>query len=153
MLIHKKDIKRFWDKVNIKTKDECWEWQAYLLKGYGQFHLNGYTELAHRISFMSCNEMKDKNNLILHKCNNRKCVNPKHLYEGNYCDNMKDYYNSNNVNYYKGKLNEEAIKVIKWMLKFKYKHGLSRKLAKLYNVSEVTISMIKANKKWGHIKI
>ena len=63
MLIHKKDIKRFWDKVNIKTKDECWEWQAYLLKGYGQFHLNGYTELAHRISFMSCNEMKDKNNL------------------------------------------------------------------------------------------
>jgi hypothetical protein len=153
MLIHKKDIKRFWKKVDIRTKDKCWEWQAYLFKGYGQFHLNGYTELAHRLAFKSLYKMKDENNLILHKCNNRKCVNPNHLYEGNYTDNMKDYYNSNNINYYKGKLNEECVKVIKWMLKHKPKHGLSAKLAKLYNVSQVTISMIKSNKRWQHIKI
>jgi len=153
MLINKYDIKRFWAKVDIKEKNMCWEWQACLVKGYGQFRLNGYTEYAHRLAFMSVNKMKDTNNLILHKCNNSKCVNPNHLYEGDYCDNMKDYYKSNYVNYSKGILNEEAVKVIKWMLKYKPKRGLTSKLARLHNVNRSLISMINTGKRWSHIEI
>lgn len=153
MLIDKRDIKRFWPKVDIGTNNECWEWQASLIHGYGRFKLNGEPKEAHRLSFMLFSLMKDTNNFILHKCNNRKCVNPNHLYEGTPADNIRDYYESVYVNYSKGKLNEESVKVIKWMLKYKPEHDLVTKLARLHKVSQATISNIKRGRSWDHIKV
>ena len=51
------------------------------------------------------------------------------------------------------KLNEEAVKVIKWMLKYKPRRGLAIKLAELYNVLPNTISQIKCNQRWAWIKV
>lgn len=157
MLIHEKDIKRFWSKVDIKSKNECWEWQASLKNKqrntYGQFNLAGYMRLAHRLAYMSTHKMKDKNNLVLHKCNNKKCVNPNHLYEGDHSDNLKDYYNSDSLNYYKGKLTEEDVRVIKKLLKNKSKRGFFKELAKIYKVSPRTISHINTGNSWRHVEI
>lgn len=72
------DQDRFWGKVN-KTND-CWLWTAGLRLGYGQFWTNGYSHLAHRISYLLAHgALPPKELHIDHLCRVRNCVNPEHL--------------------------------------------------------------------------
>lgn len=81
---------RFWSKVDRKGPDDCWEWRGYCLKGHGRFLYDGYVQYAHRVSWTLCvGEIPDEK-CVLHKCNNKPCVNPSHLYIGDYQDNAID---------------------------------------------------------------
>ena len=51
------------------------------------------------------------------------------------------------------KLNEEAVKVIKWFLEYRPKRGLASKLARLHHVSPSIIHNIKKGYLWGWIEI
>ena len=82
---------RFWSKVDIKSKDECWEWMAGLFSnGYGQFRVGKNKSRAHRISYELSNGPIPEGMLICHKCDNKKCVNPDHLFCGTVTDNNRD---------------------------------------------------------------
>lgn len=84
-----KDIARFW--MNVKKTNGCWEWQASLHpRGYGRFQLKNKTVRAHRISyFLQHNKISSKK-VICHSCDNPKCVNPAHLWEGTAKENTED---------------------------------------------------------------
>lgn len=85
------NIEKFWAKVNIRAPDECWEWLAFKLSsGYGRFRVGDKIELAHRVAWSIINGSIPEGKLILHKCDNRSCCNPNHLYCGNYSDNISD---------------------------------------------------------------
>jgi hypothetical protein len=73
--------KRFLTKVLINNKTKCWEWTASLnSKGYGQFYFNGKTSgRAHRYSYTHYKGQIPPDKVVDHLCNNKKCVNPKHL--------------------------------------------------------------------------
>ena len=73
----------------VKT-DGCWEWTAGMSHGYGAIGQDGYMMLAHRVSWVLYRGPIPDGMLVLHKCNNRSCVNPDHLYVGDYSDNMRD---------------------------------------------------------------
>ncbi len=80
---------RFWAKVS-KTRN-CWNWTGAINnKGYGQFHQNGKTVLAHRLSFETINGPIRTDLFVLHHCDNRRCVNPAHLFLGDASANMQD---------------------------------------------------------------
>jgi hypothetical protein len=83
---------RFWFDVDKGEKDECWKWTGALEStGYGQFKRDGKRYQSNRYSWMIHNgEIGD--NLVLHTCDNRACVNPNHLYLGDYSDNMNDMW-------------------------------------------------------------
>ncbi len=84
------DLNRFESKY-IKSQSGCWNWTAYLhASGYGVMKYNGRSELAHRVSWMIHRGTIPTKLQILHKCNNRKCVNPEHLYLGTQYDNVQD---------------------------------------------------------------
>jgi len=72
--------KRFLKKV-IKNKNGCWEWTGSKnLKGYGQFYFNNKKSgRAHRYSYIFYKGEIPTNLTIDHLCNNKACVNPKHL--------------------------------------------------------------------------
>jgi hypothetical protein len=75
---------------NLTT--ECWEWIGGMYTtGYGQLTTSRYGEdYAHRWAYSHFKgEIPDKQ-LIRHKCDNRKCVNPEHLEIGTKADNNKD---------------------------------------------------------------
>lgn len=74
---------RFWEKVDRRGPDDCWEWQASKVNGYGAFmaKANGKwsSHVAHRIAYeLMIGPVPDGAHLH-HTCGNRGCVNPAHL--------------------------------------------------------------------------
>lgn len=154
-------ILRFWEKVEIKNKNFCWNWTGGNNGfGYGRFRFKNKKYGAHRFSYELHNGPIPKKNghhgtCVLHKCDNRKCVNPDHLFLGTHSDNMKDKVKKGRCNSSKGenrfnhKLKNNNIKLIKNL----YKSGnfSQRQLAKKFNVSQTAIRYLLINKTWKHI--
>jgi len=75
MLISKESIDDFWSKVDKKGENECWNWRYKCA-----FSINGKQLKPHRISYMLLVGKIPNGRLLLSKCRNIKCCNPKHLY-------------------------------------------------------------------------
>lgn len=109
---------------------------------------------VHRFSYWLHNKKLPKGNgwhgfSICHSCDNRKCVNPKHLFIGTHEDNMKDarrkgqFSNENNG---RAKHTVEDIKRIKEL----YATGRlsQRELGRLFGVTHTNIYAITKGKIW-----
>lgn len=89
-----KDISRFWSKVNKGNENECWNWLGKPNPGgYGELRTKNKLYRAPRIMYFLLNGIYDFNKMVCHTCDNRMCVNPKHLYLGSHQDNARDIVN------------------------------------------------------------
>jgi predicted XRE-type DNA-binding protein len=142
-----KDIERFWNKVNITSDDECWNWTASTkTNGYGQFKCNNQTYRTHRFAWMITQGYIPEGLLICHRCDNRLCCNPNHLFVGTHTDNMQDRAIKNR----RSKLRRtHSIKLTDDQIREIRKSKLKQKdIAKRFDISQGQVSKILNRKRW-----
>ena len=82
--------RRFSEKYERGGSDECWPWTGANNHGYGHYESpEGWSRQAHRVAWRLANGPAGDSH-VLHKCDNKKCVNPRHLYLGDDAQNQKD---------------------------------------------------------------
>lgn len=60
----------------------CWQWRGYIgVNGYAHFTINRKSKLAHRILWELVGNTQKPELQLDHTCENKSCVNPKHLDE------------------------------------------------------------------------
>lgn len=149
--------KRF-NKYVIK-QDGCWSWKGFIRPdGYTRMRIGFHTVKksvgGHVVSWMIHKKVlkfdgfMEEGFYILHKCDNRKCTNPKHLYLGNNQDNMIDMVTRRRCKH--AKLTVGQVRNIKKMLIEKVK---IKDIAAQYNVNRATIRDIRNGLTWKHVKI
>lgn len=87
-------LARFLAKIKV-NEHGCWIWStSYAVNGYGMLGVQGGKPpgmiLAHRFAYsLFCGPIPP-NTLVCHKCDVKKCVNPAHLFLGDYKANSHD---------------------------------------------------------------
>ena len=152
-------LEKFYNKLpDILDENFCWEWKGAIdAYGYGVLSYNGKTLKAHRASY-EIHYAEPLNELhCLHKCDNRKCVNPLHLFPGTNLDNVRDKVKKGRcyVRNQKGENNGASKLSDTQVLKIRelYKSGkyTTLKLGEMYNVNRSTISYVINNKTYKHL--
>ena len=96
---------RFYERYCVDFLTGCWNWEgpvnntgypviAGLINGK-RYVAPGRQMLAHRVSWIiHCGDIPSgqghHGTVVMHKCDNRKCVNPEHLMLGTQSDNVLD---------------------------------------------------------------
>lgn len=151
-----KAVARFRKKFEQRGPDECWNWGAsFVGGGYGQYGPGSY---AHRFSYRLYKGPIPNGLFVLHTCDNRRCVNPSHLFVGTNYDNVQDMVSKGRQSGAKGersgkaKLTEKQVREIRQRYK-RWRANRSNviQLASEFGMSVPQIQAIVARKQWKHI--
>lgn len=146
---------RFHEMYKVDVKSGCWLWQASCTPdGYGRIGGTPIANTAHRVAYTLYFGIIPKGLLVCHTCDTPSCVNPKHLFLGTHQDNSDDKVAKGR--HLKGeaiptsKLTTKDVSEIKDLVA----NGVytQNTLGQLYNVNRTTISHIKTEKYWKHVK-
>ncbi len=145
----------FWAKVDIKNPTQCWEWTGKKnTDGYGVVRINKREERTHRISWKLSIGAIPEGKYVLHRCDNRSCTNPAHLFLGTQQDNIADMdakgrrKSAIGANNGRSKLTEKDVLTIRSLSN---KGIIGTKLAAQFGVHKSTIYEILSGTNWKHI--
>jgi hypothetical protein len=139
-----KQLELFWNKIDIRGDDECWPWTgAKMWKGYGVVALDRSVYRACRV-MLALHGHRNDSLMCCHSCNNRGCVNPKHLRLGtakeNHMDRLAAGNPTNRGKHYRQspRLSEADVCRVRAL----YGNVSNVQIAKLFGVSASTIGNI-----------
>ncbi len=134
---------RFDAKWIVEPFSGCWLWIAGSCAGhcpYGKFHYQKRLHMAHRMARELYVGPIPEGSLVLHKCDVAPCVNPKHLFLGDYTDNSRDCLRKGRFG--RSKLNHSQAAEIR------ASDGSCIQLGRAFGVKPHTIHRIKTGEFW-----
>lgn len=134
--------------VNLETG--CHEWIGHIgANGYGLYSISNKQRTTHRLAWEIKHGEIPKGLCVCHKCDNRKCVNPDHLFLGTKKENNSDMAQKKRsalgVRNGHAKLTEGQVVEI-----YSSRDSYS-KIAKRIGISITQISAIKTGREWAHV--
>lgn len=144
---------RFWSKVLLPTNSDCWLWVGACAGHMGYGHFNGGDRgflKAHRFSREIHFGPIPAGMMVLHKCDNPRCVNPDHLFLGNASDNMLDCSRKGRIRipHKSGEANNTAKLTNEQADCIRKMPGLHRDIAAKFGVNRSTVSAIKRGERY-----
>jgi HNH endonuclease len=131
----------------------CWLWTKSLSSdGYAQIQYNWRRLLAHVAAYIAFKGEPTPGKIIMHTCDIKHCVNPGHLKEGTYAENMQDAARKNRMA--RGSRNGNAIlteEKVRLAIKLR-KEGLTLcAVGSIIGCSNQTVSAIEQGKIWRSV--
>lgn len=143
---------RFMTRFIPEPNSGCWLWLGKInAYGYGRILANGGGELfAHRVSAALAGMQFSDDQLICHKCDNRACVNPDHLFIGSHADNSRDMAEKGRST--RGERNPMAVLPPDIIRLIRSDTSTSAALlASRYGVNPTTIRNYRSKRTWSHL--
>lgn len=149
--------RRLANGLDYAPDEGCWEWQRHRNQyGYGRLTVEGRTVYAHVLAYkLGVGPVADGLH-VLHKCDNPRCINPKHLEAGTRSKNMADCYargrsripstRKKGESNGSAKLTAEKVANIRRSLA---DGEVQRVIAARHGVSQATVSAIKLGRLWN----
>lgn len=145
---------RFQAFVLTRGKNECWPWTGgHSSKGYGQFRIaKGKMITAHRFALELAIGPLPPSAFACHKCDNRNCVNPAHLFPGTNSENILDAVSKGRASM-GGKVPNAKLTAItvRRIRRLSATGMFQRDIAKKFGVSQYAIWCVLSGVSWKHV--
>lgn len=146
------DPEKFWAHTSVQLNG-CRHWNGVPeTGGYGVVKIAGRPVKAHRRAWELARGPIPEGMSVLHRCDNRICVEPTHLFLGDAADNMRDMVAKGRGVSRRGernpmvKLSDEQVRTIRARCVRHGRYGNSRRLAEEFGVSLGTVQNIVVGK-------
>ena len=137
----------------IQRTETCWNWTGSCSDtGYGCFY-DGKAHAAHRYSYERSVGPIPPGLVVMHACDNRRCVRPDHLGVGTKADNSGDMARKGRArpSGLKGERHGESKLTESAVVEILTTDESGRSLAARYRVSESAVSLVRRRKSWRHM--
>ncbi|GAB6170593.1 HNH endonuclease [Paradesulfitobacterium aromaticivorans] len=139
---------------NVQKTDSCWIWTGHKANGgYGIFHANHKSYIAHRFYYALHHGPIPEHIKACHKCDNPACVNPDHIFLGTQSENLRDAVMKGRRNMLGednpfSKLTEDNVLSLRRL----YANGITKaELARRFQLSKTHVGRIISREVWAHI--
>jgi hypothetical protein len=141
-------------RYTVNQQTDCWEWTGPINNwGYGYFHANNGTCLAHRVAYEQAHGPLPKGAMVCHSCDNRPCINPVHLFAGTFNDNMDDMVRKARQCIGERQASSKLTDLAVLDIRRRYRAGATqRSLAVEYGVSPSSIGSVVRRRRWKHVR-
>lgn len=155
------DFETDWPRLIAKAvvvESGCWEWQAATRSnGYGAFGVmkdgRHVVRGAHVVAYALANGVELPESCVLHRCDNRCCINPDHLFLGTQRDNIDDM-RSKGRHCYGVRRNNAALKdssVAFIRSAYRDETHTNAQLSDIFGVSPQVVSSVAYGRTWRHV--
>lgn len=144
---------RFWSKVD--KSGECWVWIGARFQNrwgkptYGMCVVQGKVRTAHRYSWEIANGPIPPGLMVLHSCDNQRCVRPDHLSLGTHRQNMDEAVVRGSMRrgseQHSARLTSDDVRAIRLRLA---SGDHQRAIASAYGVTQAAIHFINIGRTW-----
>lgn len=145
----------FWRRAR-RDANGCLVWIRRLdQNGYAPIFRRGRWTKAHRLAWEFSNGKVPSGMNVCHRCDNRACIEPTHLFVGTQSDNMRDCENKGRANHPVGERNNKAKLTSEEVLELRRRRAAGEsmyRLGKVFGIARQSVRSIILGRHWRHVQ-